>query len=224
MQDGSETGHTIEGNLGILTRESYTLTHSDTTPATFLLSNPNNTVRFNRAAGSAGTGFWLRFYDNVDGESVQVLLVRLLAMCMRLHACTHALPVAVILVSMCVSLCMAYISAMCTTYPSCSLIACHLNAAGPSFGALPTAVQTVCPKFMPLGEFRGNAAHSNLLYGFRIHPGYLVSDDVLGTGIGIPPQGKTTLVAFPSTSAACSNATDAVHISQPAQQRYYLHS
>jgi hypothetical protein len=70
LQDGSETGHTIEGNLGIMTRESYTLTNSDTTPATFLISNPNNTVRFNRAAGSAGLGFWLRFNDNVDGTSV----------------------------------------------------------------------------------------------------------------------------------------------------------
>ncbi len=70
LQDGSESGHTIEGNLGLMTRESYALTASDTTPATFLISNPNNTVRFNRAAGSAGLGFWLRFNDFVDGARV----------------------------------------------------------------------------------------------------------------------------------------------------------
>ena len=67
-QDGSESGNVIEGNLGLMIRESYALTHSDTAPAAFLLSNPNNTVRNNRAAGSAGVGFWLRFYDTVSGE------------------------------------------------------------------------------------------------------------------------------------------------------------
>ena len=87
MQDGSESGNTIEGNLGIMTRESYALAHSDTTPATFLISNPNNTVRFNRAAGSAGTGFWLRFLDLVEGRyqwGSQLVLDRTRT---RMHAC-----------------------------------------------------------------------------------------------------------------------------------------
>ena len=66
-QDGSETGHTLDGNLGMLTRESYALAASDTMPATFFLSNPNNTVTNNVAAGSMGLGFWLRFLDVVDG-------------------------------------------------------------------------------------------------------------------------------------------------------------
>ena len=68
LQDGSESGHTLSGNLGMLTRESYALPGSDTTPATFLLANPNNTITNNVAAGSAGVGFWLRFPDGVEGR------------------------------------------------------------------------------------------------------------------------------------------------------------
>ena len=30
----------------------------------------------------------------------------------------------------------------------------------------------MCPKLMPLGQFRDNAAHSNLRYGLRIFPEY----------------------------------------------------
>ena len=68
LQDGVETGNLIDGNLAILTRASNALLNVDTTPASFWITNPNNTVRNNRAAGSAGVGFWLRFYDTVSGE------------------------------------------------------------------------------------------------------------------------------------------------------------
>ena len=67
QQDGIETSNLIEGNLGILTRASNALLNSDTTPATFWVTNPNNTVRNNRAAGSEGYGFWYRLPDNPEG-------------------------------------------------------------------------------------------------------------------------------------------------------------
>ena len=54
----------------MLTRESYALPYlagSDAMPATFFLTNPNNTVTNNVAAGSMAIGFWLRFLDTVDG-------------------------------------------------------------------------------------------------------------------------------------------------------------
>ena len=60
--------NTIEGNLGMLTRESYALGRSEMLPATFLLTNPYNSVRDNVASGSAGVGFWLRFRDKPEGE------------------------------------------------------------------------------------------------------------------------------------------------------------
>lgn len=55
-----ETGNVIEGNLGMLTRASYALLNTDTTPATFWITHPNNTVRRNAAAGEqeSGWGGW----------------------------------------------------------------------------------------------------------------------------------------------------------------------
>ncbi|KXZ54727.1 hypothetical protein GPECTOR_4g796 [Gonium pectorale] len=70
LEDGIESGNIIEGNLGIYTRTSDALLNTDTTPATFWITNPNNTVRHNRAAGSlGGYGFWYRMLDNPEGPS-----------------------------------------------------------------------------------------------------------------------------------------------------------
>ena len=69
LQSGSETANLIEGNVGILTRASDALLVSDATPATFFITHPNNTVRNNRAAGGAGSGFWYSLSDNPEGRS-----------------------------------------------------------------------------------------------------------------------------------------------------------
>ncbi|KXZ43941.1 hypothetical protein GPECTOR_77g37 [Gonium pectorale] len=103
MEDGNEWGNVIEGNIGIYTKASYALLITDTTPATFWITNPNNTVRHNRAIGSEAYGFWYRHLDNPEG---------------------------------------------------------------------PGYSPTICPKFTQLGEFYNNSAHSNIHYGFRIHPEY----------------------------------------------------
>lgn len=51
----------FDGNLGFHTRRSFALLSSDTSPATFWMTNPNNTWTNNVAAGSeSGYGFWLR--------------------------------------------------------------------------------------------------------------------------------------------------------------------
>jgi len=88
LEDGSEIGNTLEGNLGLLTlRPTYpnALLPSDTFqhikysgPATFWISNPDNIVRNNHAAGSKGSGFWL-FPHGLTQST---------------HATTEALPVA----------------------------------------------------------------------------------------------------------------------------------
>lgn len=36
----------------------------------------------------------------------------------------------------------------------------------------PSMTTTSCPKFTPLTQFKDNVAHSNMFYGFRIHPEY----------------------------------------------------
>ena len=61
LEDGAETGNTIEGNLGLSARTpaaNVRILASDANPATFWLTNPDNTVRRNVAAGSVGFGLW----------------------------------------------------------------------------------------------------------------------------------------------------------------------
>lgn len=53
-EDGNEFGNTITGNLGLVTRASQALLNTDTSPATFWIVHPNNTVSGNHAAGAHG--------------------------------------------------------------------------------------------------------------------------------------------------------------------------
>ena len=68
LEDGIEVGNVFEGNLGIWTRVSSALLVSDTSPATFWATNPNNTYINNVAAGSEAYGFWFRLNQNPDGR------------------------------------------------------------------------------------------------------------------------------------------------------------
>ncbi len=73
LEDGAETGNLIEGNLGLTSRipaPADRLLASDDRPATFWITNPDNTVRANVAAGSKGFGFWCAFPDAPTGLSV----------------------------------------------------------------------------------------------------------------------------------------------------------
>lgn len=61
LEDGSETGNLIEHNLGLSSRvpaANVRILPSDATPATFWITNPDNTIRDNDAAGSVAFGFW----------------------------------------------------------------------------------------------------------------------------------------------------------------------
>jgi hypothetical protein len=116
LEDGIETGNTFDGNLGFLTKVSHALLNTDTTPATFWITNPNNTYTNNVAAGSTGGyGFWYRLSNHPDG---------------------------------------------------------------------PSATTSVCPKFTPLGKFQNNRAHSNLIYGLRVHPEFYPTAAPCSSGIG----------------------------------------
>lgn len=48
IEDGIETGNTIQYNLGVFVQTSSTLLITDVTPATFWVTNPNNTGKFKR--------------------------------------------------------------------------------------------------------------------------------------------------------------------------------
>ncbi len=61
LEDGAESGNTLDRNLGLVARvpaAGVRLLASDATPATFWLTNPDNIVTRNVAAGSVGFGFW----------------------------------------------------------------------------------------------------------------------------------------------------------------------
>ena len=61
LEEGAETGTILHGNLGILSRRPPAgdrLLPTDDRPATFWVTNPDNSVVGNVAAGSEGFGFW----------------------------------------------------------------------------------------------------------------------------------------------------------------------
>ena len=69
IEDGIESNNLIEDNLGISTIQIWTLINSDTTASTFWISNPNNIVRRNRAAGGDWFGFWYQLENTATGPS-----------------------------------------------------------------------------------------------------------------------------------------------------------
>ncbi|XP_071793632.1 fibrocystin-L-like isoform X1 [Asterias amurensis] len=69
LEDGIETGTIIQYNLGVFVRPSSSLLNVDITPATFWVTNPNNTVRHNAAAGGSHFGFWYNAPSHPEGPS-----------------------------------------------------------------------------------------------------------------------------------------------------------
>ncbi len=72
LEDGAETGNLIAGNLGVRTRNAATgegVLPTDSRAATFWITNPDNTVRGNAAAGSDGFGFWYALPASPTGLS-----------------------------------------------------------------------------------------------------------------------------------------------------------
>ncbi|MEO8451535.1 MAG: G8 domain-containing protein [Gemmatimonadota bacterium] len=72
LEDGAETGNLLEGNLGLVTRRpavGEALIPSDANPATYWITNPDNTYRKNVAAGSRGIGFWFALPEAPTGLS-----------------------------------------------------------------------------------------------------------------------------------------------------------
>lgn len=69
MEDGIETGNVVEYNLGIFVIASSSALNVDITPATYWVTNANNTVRHNAAAGGSHFGFWYQMFEHPDGPS-----------------------------------------------------------------------------------------------------------------------------------------------------------
>ncbi|XP_063113704.1 fibrocystin-L isoform X1 [Cavia porcellus] len=69
IEDGIEHGNILQYNLAVFVRQSTSLLNDDVTPAAFWVTNPNNTIRHNAAAGGTHFGFWYRMNNHPDGPS-----------------------------------------------------------------------------------------------------------------------------------------------------------
>ena len=69
MEDGIETNNQIINNLAISTLATYSMLDSDQIPANFWITNPDNIITGNHAAGSDSSGFWFNFLDHSTGAS-----------------------------------------------------------------------------------------------------------------------------------------------------------
>uniref|UniRef100_W5KUJ5 PKHD1 like 1, tandem duplicate 2 n=1 Tax=Astyanax mexicanus TaxID=7994 RepID=W5KUJ5_ASTMX len=69
IEDGIETGNILQYNLAVFVKQSTSLLNDDVTPAAYWVTNPNNIIRHNAAAGGTHFGYWYRMHDNPDGPS-----------------------------------------------------------------------------------------------------------------------------------------------------------
>ncbi|XP_030644362.1 PKHD1 like 1, tandem duplicate 1 [Chanos chanos] len=69
IEDGIETGNVLQYNLAVFVKQSTSLLNDDVTPAAYWVTNPNNIIRHNAAAGGTHFGFWYRMHDHPDGPS-----------------------------------------------------------------------------------------------------------------------------------------------------------
>jgi len=57
IEDAVEANNIIRNNVGKLTKASFSLLNTDSTPANFWINNPSNFIDKDRAAGSKAYGF-----------------------------------------------------------------------------------------------------------------------------------------------------------------------
>ncbi|CAL8293184.1 unnamed protein product [Merluccius merluccius] len=69
IEDGIETGNVLQYNLAVFVKQSTSLLNDDVTPAAYWVTNPDNVIRHNAAAGGTHFGFWYRMHDHPDGPS-----------------------------------------------------------------------------------------------------------------------------------------------------------
>ena len=69
MENGIETGNVVQYNLGIFVKPSSSTLNVDITPATYWVTNANNTVSHNAAAGGSHFGFWYQMFHHPEGPS-----------------------------------------------------------------------------------------------------------------------------------------------------------
>uniref|UniRef100_A0A8C4N325 Polycystic kidney and hepatic disease 1 (autosomal recessive)-like 1 n=1 Tax=Eptatretus burgeri TaxID=7764 RepID=A0A8C4N325_EPTBU len=69
IEDGAERDNVLEYNLAVFVRQSTSLLNDDVTPAAIWVTNPDNVIRHNAAAGGTHFGYWYRMNKHPDGPS-----------------------------------------------------------------------------------------------------------------------------------------------------------
>lgn len=69
IEDAAETKNLIEGNLIVDVRRSWSLLNTDQTPASIWITNPDNIIRNNHAAGSDRYSYWYDTQKTAIGPS-----------------------------------------------------------------------------------------------------------------------------------------------------------
>ena len=69
LEDGVETWNTFQYNLAIFVKASSSLLNDDITPASYWVTNPDNIIQHNAAAGGTHFGYWYRMHAHPDGPS-----------------------------------------------------------------------------------------------------------------------------------------------------------
>ncbi len=69
LEDGIETKNIIQYNLAVFVRSSSSLLNVDVTPASYWVTNPDNIVRHNAAAGGSHFGYWYNAPEHPGGPS-----------------------------------------------------------------------------------------------------------------------------------------------------------
>ena len=69
LEDGIEQYNVIQYNLMISSLTVFNMLQTDISVASYWITNPLNTVRYNRAAGSDFYGFWYEIKSHPDGPS-----------------------------------------------------------------------------------------------------------------------------------------------------------
>jgi hypothetical protein len=69
FEDAIEQYNTVENNLVMYVKQSFSLLDTDQTPACFWITNPNNYINNNRAVACGFYGFWLDYAPHSKGVS-----------------------------------------------------------------------------------------------------------------------------------------------------------
>ncbi|KAM9418291.1 LOW QUALITY PROTEIN: PKHD1 like 1, tandem duplicate 2 [Salvelinus alpinus] len=69
IEGGIKTSNVLQYNLTVFVNQSTSLLNDDVTPASYWVTNPNNIIWHNAAAGGTHFGFWDRMHEHPDGPS-----------------------------------------------------------------------------------------------------------------------------------------------------------